>query len=124
MTPSGPLPRDPIAIQVSSLRFVREQDGKPERLLKSQLVRLFKQNSHIQRAYLVQICSGDVLGVALCLKSKCGPDQNLVREIGALFAGIFVRQEHLDILFLTEVQESALTPVCAPFYYYGDSASN
>lgn len=31
MTPSGPLPRDPIAIQVSSLRFVREQDGKPER---------------------------------------------------------------------------------------------
>ncbi len=103
---------------------MREQDGKPERVLKSQLGKLFKQNSDIQRAYLVQISSGDVSGVALCLKSKRGPDQNLVREIGALFAGIFVRREHLDILFLTEAQESALTTVCAPFYYYGDSASN
>ncbi|MFY9760114.1 MAG: hypothetical protein WAK32_06950 [Xanthobacteraceae bacterium] len=95
-----------------------------QNVLKSQLVRLFKQNSRIQCAYLVQISSGDVSGVALCLKSKCGPDQNLVREIGAVFAGIFVRQEHLDILFLTEAQETALTTVCAPFYYYGDSASN
>jgi hypothetical protein len=116
MTPPGPLPRDPVAIHVSSVRFVREQDGKPERLLKCRLKESFKLNSDVQRAYLVQIVSGGQPSVALCLKTGHGPDQNLVREIGAAFAAIFVRQEHLDIMFLNEAQEPALTSVCAPFY--------
>jgi hypothetical protein len=116
MTSSGPLPRDAVTIHVSSLRFIREQDGKPERILKSRLTECFKKRSDVQRAYLAQIISGDLSGVALCLKTQHGPDETLVREIGAVFAGIFVRQEHLDVMFLSETQESALTSVCAPFY--------
>jgi hypothetical protein len=69
-----------------------------------------------KHAYLAQISSGDQSGVALCLKTDHGPDPNLVREIGAIFADIFGGHEHLDILFLNETQESALRRVCAPFY--------
>jgi len=95
---------------------VCEQDGKPERLIKSRLVESFKERSDVQRAYLAQISVGDQSGVALCLKTRHGPDQTLVREIGAIFAAIFGGREHLDILFLNETQELELRRVCPPFY--------
>jgi hypothetical protein len=98
------------------IRFLGEQDGKPERLLKSQLVESFKGRDEVQRAYLAQITSGDQPGVALCLKTRQGPDSNIIRDVGAIFAGLFVTQEHLDVLFLSATQESALRNVCAPFY--------
>jgi SseB protein C-terminal domain len=110
------LPREPQEIHVTNVRFLREHDGKPERVLKSQLVECFKRHGDVQRAYLAQVSSGRQPSVALCLKSELSPDRNLVREVGAIFAAIFVRQEHLDIMFLNEAQESVLTSVCAPFY--------
>jgi len=43
--------------QVSSVSFVGEQDGPPERELKARLVILFNQNDNIRRAYLARhIC--------------------------------------------------------------------
>ncbi len=116
MTSSRSLGQEPLVIHVSGVRFLREQDGRPERLLKGRLVESFKQGDEVQRAYLAQISSGEQSGVALCLKTRHGPDPNVVREVGSIFAGIFVKQEHLDILFLNENQESALRNVCAPFY--------
>src|SRR5262249_48127644 len=41
-----------------------------------------------------------------------------------IFAAIFVRQEHLDILFLNEAQEPSLKSVCAPFYAVSTLALN
>lgn len=114
--PTTPTDRGPSEINVQSLRFVREHDGKPERLLKDRLVESFKQHDAVQRAYLAQISSGNQSGVALCLKTRRGPDPTIVREVGAIFASLFVRQEHLDILFLNEAQESVLRSVCNPFY--------
>jgi hypothetical protein len=111
-----PLPREPSEIRLDNLGFLREHDGKPERILKSRLIQSFERYDDVRRAYLVQIVSGGQLSVALCLKTEYGPIQSLVQEIGSIFAAIFVRQEHLDILFLKEVQELALKRVCAPFY--------
>jgi hypothetical protein len=116
MTSPDPSTKESRTIRAPDVRFLREQDGSSERLLKSRLVGPFKQRVDVQRAYLAQISSGDQSGVALCLRTRHGPDPNLVREIGAIFATIFVRQEHLDILFLNDSQESALRSVCTPFY--------
>ena len=116
MTSSQSSPRGPREIHVANVRFLREQDGKPERLLKTRLVESFKQRGDVLRAYLAQISSEGQPSVALCLKTRQGQDQNLVQEIGAIFAAIFGRQEHLDILFLNEMQEVAVASVCAPFF--------
>ena len=116
MTVTDPSPEAPREIHVPGVRFLREQDGNPERLLKSRLLESLKQRAGVQHAYLAQISSGGQSGVALCLKTDHGPDPNLVREIGAIFAAILGGHEHLDILFLNETQESALRRVCAPFY--------
>jgi hypothetical protein len=116
MTFPDPSPKEPREIHVTSVQFLREQDGKPEQILKSRLIESFKRHSDVQRAYLAQVSSGRQQSVALCLKTGHGPDPNLVREIGAIFAAIFVRQQHLDILFLNEPQESELTSVCTPFF--------
>jgi hypothetical protein len=93
-----------------------EQDGIPERILKSRLLEYFKQRVGIRDAYLAQISASDRSSVALCLKTDHGPDHDLVRDIGAIFAAIFGKHEHLDILFLSETQDSELRRVCAPFY--------
>jgi len=117
MTHSGEaLPRELQEIHVKNVRFLREHDGKPERVLKSRLVECLKGYRDLQRAYLAQVSSGGQPYVALCLRTGHGPDQSLLKEIGAIFAAIFVRQEHLDILFVNEAQESALKGVCAPFF--------
>jgi len=116
MTASNPSPNEPRAIHVSEVRFLGEQDGKPERLLKGQLAESFKQRGEVERAYLAQVVSGDQAGVALCMRVRHGADQNLVQEVGSIFASLFATQTHLDILFLSEFQELALRNVCAPFY--------
>lgn len=108
--------KQPRAMYPSDIRFLREQDGDPERLLKARLVECFRRRDEVQCAYLAQINSGNQSGVALCLRTQRGPDPNIVREVGAIFARLFVKQEHLDILFLKETQESALRNVCKPFY--------
>ncbi len=108
--------KQPRAMYPSNIRFLREQDGEPERLLKARLVESFKHRDEVQRAYLAQISSDNQSGVALCLRTRHGPDLNILREVGAIFARLFGRQEHLDILFLKETQESVLKKVCSPFY--------
>ncbi|MHB1530017.1 MAG: hypothetical protein ACYCXT_11435 [Acidiferrobacteraceae bacterium] len=77
-----------------------------------------------RRSSPAQVISGDQPSVALCLKMRHGADPNLVREIGSIFSALFVRQEHLDILFLNESHELALRSVCAPFYKQGGALSN
>ena len=47
------------------------------------------------------------------------PDESLIREIGAVFASMFGRDQHLDMLFIDGDQEQALARVCRPFYEAG-----
>jgi hypothetical protein len=94
--------------------FVGEQDGEPERLLKDALVAEFRNVAGLKRAYLARVEYADGVHVALCLAAP--EDSALVERIGARFAGIFGRHEHLDVLFLGPSQEAELQRVCAPFH--------
>lgn len=100
----------------TTIRFVGEQDGEPERLLKNSLVEEFRSTPDLRRAYLAQVAyqNSETGEVALCLS---GPEnQRLVGRIGTRFAKIFGKDVHLDILFLSSQQEAELERVCTPFY--------
>jgi hypothetical protein len=101
------------------VHFLGEQDGPPEQLLKSHLISLLDCHPSIGKAFLARVDYGPDTNpaVALCLRSVFAkPDKRLVREIGKLFASIFNRKQALDILFVDEDQERALSKVCTPFF--------
>jgi hypothetical protein len=97
-----------------AVRFVGEQDGGPERLLKTALIETFRDLPAVERAYLAQVAYPDSASVALCLVAP--EERALVDTIGSRFAEVFAQQVHMDILFLRPEQEAELAPVCAPFY--------
>ena len=94
--------------------FIGEQDGEPERLLKKALITEFRSAAEFKRAYLARVKYADGVHVALCLTAA--EDPALVERIGAVFAGVFGRHEHLDVVFLDPGQEAELQRVCAPFH--------
>jgi hypothetical protein len=110
--------KHPQKIQVPKLRFIGEQDGVPERQLKSRLVELFQQDQSVVVAYLANVAYGDqsLANVTLCLRRQFGPDSGLAEKIGNIFAKMFGRHEHLDIIFLDPGSQSELIRVCSPFY--------
>lgn len=59
---------------------------------------------------------GISFAVALCLRARFGPERSLAESGGRIFASMFGSHEHLDIIFLTEVQEAELATVCKPFF--------
>ena len=104
-------------IRVSDIRFLGEQNGPPERLLKNCLQDFFRHENVVIRAYLARADIGERrVGVVLCLRTACAPAKGMIEKIGAIFASIFGAKEHLDILFLTDEQEAQLTRVCKPFF--------
>ena len=110
--------KSPQEIQVPQVRFLGEQSGPPERKLKEKLTEFFWLDKKVKTAYLASVIYDDQfsIGVALCLITEAGPDRDLVEKIGRIFAAIFGRHEHLDIIFLSDGQESELIKVCPPFW--------
>lgn len=100
------------------VKFVGEQDGPPERDLKTRFIKLFRQEHMVQRAYLARADYGDASGVnvALCVNSSVGEDMSLVSRVSDVFAEMFGSREHLDVLFVRGDQEQQLRVVCTPFY--------
>jgi hypothetical protein len=105
-------------IRVPRIRFLGEQDGPPERELKAKLKDLFQLDQSVNTAYLAKVVYGEEshVSVALCLKIRFKTDRGLMEEVGKIFASMFGQQEHLDIVFLSDDQESELTTVCPPFF--------
>lgn len=105
-------------MQVAELVFLGEQDGPPERKLKKQLAEFFLSNSAVKSAYLARIAYGSHSAplVALCVRTESGQDQTLVENAGKIFASMFGRDEHMDIVFLDERQETELLRVCRAFF--------
>jgi len=104
--------------QRAGVRFVGEQDGPPERELKSRLKHYFQPLKAVERAYLAHVAYADCneLAVALCLRTRRTARDVIVRGIASLFADIFGRDQHLDIIFLDRQQEAELEPICAQFF--------
>jgi SseB protein C-terminal domain len=111
------LPNHPHEMRVSELRFLAEQHGPPEELLKSRLIEFFQRDKSVQRAYLTKVSLDGQIGVALCLRTQFGADRGVAEKIGAIFGTIFNAEEHLDIIFLSDQQESELKNVCSAFFH-------
>lgn len=99
-------PKAPQEVEAPSIRFLAEQDGIPERMLKQKLVEFFKRDQSVTIAYLARIAFGNQsqIGVALCLKTQFGPDRGIAEKVGWIFGLIFGAHEHLDIVFLRDSQ--------------------
>jgi hypothetical protein len=110
--------RSPETVNVPGIRFLREQDGIPERALKNALVTLFEPDERIWKAYLAVVDHGvnTAHSVTLCLRTVMGPDKKLVAAIGNCFASQFHATQHLDILFIDREQEADVARICSPFY--------
>ena len=106
-----------VEFRVPSMRFVGEQDGPPEHLLKDRLCELFHQDKTISAAYLARAVIGNnPISVVLGLRATGHPDRRVIEKVGSVFASIFSAKQHLDIVFLSRMQEAALKEVCRSFF--------
>lgn len=121
--------RPPEQFRAKRLKFIGEQDGPPERTLKARLIELFEREGGVRRAYLARITfeGTDAHSVALCLYAGSAErilmekaERDLVEKIGGIFASIFVRQEHIDIMFANNTQVAELDQCCRPFFAVGN----
>lgn len=108
-------PNELIARQI---RFLHEQDGVPEKELKTRLSECFKHERCVKTAYLVKVeyDGSNAYNVALCLNASQGSDKALVNKVHSIFASMFGYHEHLDIVFLSTEQEDEVAGVCQPFF--------
>lgn len=105
--------------QVEKVLFLCEQEGPSERLLKAELMPILATEPSISRAYLARIRfdKRGAIGVALCLSGKPTAENELVENVGKIFASLgFGRSEHLDIIFLSDEEEIRIGEVCKPFF--------
>lgn len=110
--------RKPSERNEPRLEFLGEQDGEPERALKTVLTIELSKFREVERAYLARVGfapSADV-GVALCLTPSTAKDATIVQHVGNVFAAQFSREAHLDVVFVDGEQEGDLQRVCRPFY--------
>jgi hypothetical protein len=105
-------------LHVPKVNFICEQDGIPERDLKQKFIPLFETRDHILSAYLARVSYANPIepNVALCIRMDKKDDIDLRKAIADIFAAIFNRKEHLDIIFIQSNQEEELRKVCRPFF--------
>ena len=107
--------RRPQEHRQRTIVFVHEQDGPVEKQLKLALLPHLR-SAGVRRAYLARVHYGNPTSyeVALCLITN--PEPALVARVGEVFAQLFGRDSHLDILFPSADQEARLAEVCQPFF--------
>jgi hypothetical protein len=110
--------RKPTERNEPRLEFLGEQDGEPERALKTVLAIELAKFPEVERAYLAQVgfAPSAGVGVALCLTPSTTKDAAIVQHVGKVFAAQFSRDAHLDVVFVDGEQETDLQRVCRPFY--------
>jgi hypothetical protein len=102
-----------------SIQFLGEQDGEPERQLKSALVRQFKTAGNVYRAYLVRVrYGGTTSSVALAIAASGEGQKRIVESVRRVFSAQFTTGQHLDVMFPSSADEAALSTVCRPFFNY------
>ncbi len=102
----------------ADIQFLGEQDGEPERGMKTRWTPILARRASVQRAYLA-IVSFDravTYNPALCIRSSGGEDPILIDKLAAAFKQVFAGGQMLDIMFVSTEQEDRLRRVCRPFY--------
>lgn len=99
-------------------QVVGDQDGPPERALKSRLAPILDRYDEITAAYLVAVSfeEGAEHRVMLCLVSTAGPNEQAVRDISAVFKELFTSDTQMDILFLSPRDEAGVAGNCRAFF--------
>jgi hypothetical protein len=102
----------------TGIRFLREQDGPPERKLKQLVLPVLREDRQVQRVYLasVQLAEADSPSVMMAVVREQGGARDLNDRIAAVFHELFSTKNSLDVAFITASQEADLARVCDPFY--------
>lgn len=105
-------------LRTDNILFLGEQDGDIERELKKRLAGCCSNSIHISYAYLVRASYKETPGVnvALCIVAKAESRIDLLPCIEQVFRGLFHPTQHMDILFLSEIQLQEINKVAKPFY--------
>jgi hypothetical protein len=100
------------------VRFLEEQEGPHERVLKDRLVEAFRDEPEIERAYLARADHGDGSGihVVLGLRADGIDHKRLADRVASIFASLFHAREHLDVMFVNAAHEAPLRKACKPFF--------
>ena len=112
------------SLVVGNVTFLCEQDGIPERALKSAIAAKLHSFEVVHKAYLARVDYGDSSrdNVALCLSAP--ENRQIADVVGKLFHDEWRSDQFLDIIFLTPDQESLLAKVCQPFYVASRNAAD
>jgi|SRR5579863_3933896 len=115
---SNNLQKTPERIPAQPIRFLGEQNGRPEQVLKGMLAGLLRREKSITKAYLVRVRVGNEkdASVLLGLRASLESVEPVLSKVSLAFASVFNAKEHLDILFLTDAQEREVAEVCKPFF--------
>jgi hypothetical protein len=102
------------------VQYIGEQDGGPERELKTAVSKVFDSYPGVTKAYLVRVKYDESaeVNVALCLQSSVR-EMKLVDEIRSAFKALFRLGEHLDIMFVTPAEAQRIEGVCFSFFSRG-----
>ncbi len=103
---------------VSTVNFLAEQDGPPERERKHILADAFTQLGSVTTAYLALVDYGRSAeqNVALCIVTDEADPAEIVAAVGRIFHSMFNGEAHLDILPLPKAEQSRISLSCRPFF--------
>ena len=104
--------------RVSTVNFLAEQDGPPERKLKQALAESFAQIGSVKTAYLARVDYGRPAEqhVALCIVTDEADPAEIVATASRVFGSMFNWDTHLDVLPLSKDAQSQISLVCRPFF--------
>jgi hypothetical protein len=109
-------PGKPERLPPSSLHFVCEKDGVPERELKAALCEELAHFPSVRSAYLVVAYRDDPSEQDVVLVVGAPPDLNVVNACGQRFWALFSPREHLDITFVGNQGEPEVQEYASSFY--------
>ena len=104
--------------RVSTVNFLAEQDGPPERELKQALAENFAQLGSVKTAYLALVDYGRPAErhIALCIVTDEADPAEIVATASRIFRSMFSWDTHLDVLPLSKEAQSQISLVCRPFF--------
>jgi len=102
----------------TTVNFLAEQDGPPERDLKRMLADTFAHLGSVKAAYLARVDYGcpSEQHVALCIVTDEADTVEVVEAASSVFQSMFNSGAHVDILPLSKGEQSRISLVCRPFF--------
>jgi hypothetical protein len=99
-------------------RFLSEQDGPSEQVLKVHLTNYLTCVPDVERAYLVKVAQdrSSSYKAALCLVGGSAKAIEIAQSVGVIFRQFFQATENLDVVFLNDEQRGEVSAVANPFY--------